>query len=58
MLPGSALNVKTKREFRKTNANVAQHRLIECRIDRPTFLAVVVRFHIKPNTKHNPANET
>lgn len=45
MLPGSKLNMKTKREHRKTNANVPQRRLISCRFAKPTRFAVVVRVH-------------
>ncbi len=47
MLLGSNLNMKTKREHRNTNANVAQHRLIECRFAKRTHFAVVVRVHTK-----------
>ncbi len=36
MLLGSNLNMKTKREHRNTNANVAQRRLIECRFAKRT----------------------
>ena len=47
MLLGSKLNMKTKREHRKTNANVAQRRLIKCRFAKPTHFAMVVQVHTK-----------
>jgi hypothetical protein len=47
MLLGSNLNMKTKREHRNTNANVAQRRLIERRFAKRTHFAVVVRVHLK-----------
>lgn len=47
MLLGSNLNMKTKREHRNTNANVAQRRLIECRFVKLARFAVVIRVHPK-----------
>ena len=46
----SEVNMKTKREHRNANANVAQRRLIECRFAKQTHFAVVVRVH--PKTKN------
>ena len=52
MLLGSKLNMKTKREHRKTNANVARRRLIECRFAKPTLFVVVLQVHAKTKTHH------
>jgi uncharacterized surface protein with fasciclin (FAS1) repeats len=45
--------MKTKREHRKTNANVAPRRPIECRFAKPTRFAVVVQVHTKTKTKRS-----
>jgi hypothetical protein len=55
MLLGSKLNMKTKREHRKSNANVAQRRHIDCRFARPNRFAVVIRVYTK--TKNNKSHK-
>jgi hypothetical protein len=47
MLLGSTLNMKAKRDHRKTNANVAEFRLIPCRFAKLARFAVALRFHTK-----------
>ena len=49
-LPVGKLNMKTKRELRKTNRSLAQRRHLQCRFARPTVFAVALRVHTKTKT--------
>jgi len=51
-LLGSKLNMKTKRESRKTSSNLGPVRLIRCRFAKTTRFELVVQVHVMKSKQH------
>ena len=56
MLLGRQLNMKTKRELRKSNAKLSQRRVVNCHFGKQVGYAVVVREHTNNRNRIPPEN--